>query len=231
MAPIAAGGRLVPMSFESGGRRISFAPMICFDAIFPEVARTFVLQDADFLVNPTNDAWYGYSSGPYQFLAIVRMRAIETGRSVARPAYSGRERHRLPDRRGRPRRPRGRAGGPGARPRPGRAAAPARGGAPHPAGAARPTRDSVISSRGLAGSRRPSCWARRCSADPPAAPPRRTDRHAVTDRSTPRRDRFPPGGAPGVALTSSESDPVPRRSPASPRTRASGARTRRRRGC
>jgi apolipoprotein N-acyltransferase len=89
MAPIAAGGRLVPMSFESGGRRISFAPMICFDAIFPEVARTFVLQDADFLVNPTNDAWYGYSSGPYQFLAIVRMRAIETGRSVARPAYSG----------------------------------------------------------------------------------------------------------------------------------------------
>jgi apolipoprotein N-acyltransferase len=89
MAPIAAGGRLVPMSFDSGGRRISFAPMICFDAIFPEVARTFVLQDADFLVNPTNDAWYGYSSGPYQFLAIVRMRAIETGRSVARPAYSG----------------------------------------------------------------------------------------------------------------------------------------------
>jgi apolipoprotein N-acyltransferase len=89
MAPIAAGGRLVPMSFESGGRRVTFAPMICFDAIFPEVARTFALQDADLLVNPTNDAWYGYSSGPYQFLDIVRMRAIETGRSVARPAYSG----------------------------------------------------------------------------------------------------------------------------------------------
>ena len=53
------------------------------------MARTFALQDADFLVNPTNDAWYGYSSGPYQFLAIVRMRAVETGRAVARPAYSG----------------------------------------------------------------------------------------------------------------------------------------------
>ena len=89
MAPVAAGGRLEVMSFESAGRRISFAPMICFDAIFPEVARTFALQDADFLVNPTNDAWYGYSSGPYQFLAIVRMRAVETGRAVARPAYSG----------------------------------------------------------------------------------------------------------------------------------------------
>jgi apolipoprotein N-acyltransferase len=89
MAPIAAGGRLAPMSFESGGRRLTFAPMICFDAIFPEVARTFARVDVDFLVNPTNDAWYGYSSGPYQFLAIVRMRAIETGRSLARPAYSG----------------------------------------------------------------------------------------------------------------------------------------------
>jgi apolipoprotein N-acyltransferase len=63
--------------------------MICFDAIFPEVARAFALQGADFLVNPTNDAWYGYSSGPYQFLAIVRLRAVETGRAVARPAYSG----------------------------------------------------------------------------------------------------------------------------------------------
>ena len=89
LAPMAAGGRLEVMSFESGGRRISFAPMICFDAIFPEVARTFALQGADFLVNPTNDAWYGYSSGPYQFLAIVQLRAVETGRAVARPAYSG----------------------------------------------------------------------------------------------------------------------------------------------
>jgi apolipoprotein N-acyltransferase len=89
MAPIKAGGRLETMAFESGGRRITFAPMICFDAIFPEISRAFALQDADFLVNPTNDAWYGYSSGPYQFLAIVRMRAIETGRAVARPAYAG----------------------------------------------------------------------------------------------------------------------------------------------
>jgi apolipoprotein N-acyltransferase len=89
IAPVTAGGRLVPMSFEAPGGPLRFAVLICFDAIFPEVARAFALQDADFLVNPTNDAWYGYSSGPYQFLAIVQMRAIEAGRSVARPAYSG----------------------------------------------------------------------------------------------------------------------------------------------
>jgi apolipoprotein N-acyltransferase len=63
--------------------------MICFDAIFPEIGRELARQDPDLLLNPTNDAWYGYSSAPYQFLAIVRLRAIETGRSIARPAYSG----------------------------------------------------------------------------------------------------------------------------------------------
>ena len=43
----------------------------------------------DLLVNGTNDAWYGYSSGPYQFLAIVQLRAIEARRAVVRPAYAG----------------------------------------------------------------------------------------------------------------------------------------------
>jgi apolipoprotein N-acyltransferase len=63
--------------------------MICFDAIFPEVNVAFAARDPDVLVNPTNDAWYGYSSGPYQFLAMVRLRAIEAGKAVARPAYAG----------------------------------------------------------------------------------------------------------------------------------------------
>jgi apolipoprotein N-acyltransferase len=69
----------------------TLAPLICFDAIFPEITVAFGRQtpEPDVLVNPTNDAWYGYSSGPYQFLAIVRMRAIEAGKAVIRPAYAG----------------------------------------------------------------------------------------------------------------------------------------------
>jgi apolipoprotein N-acyltransferase len=63
--------------------------MICFDAIFPEINVAYARKDPDVLVNPTNDAWYGYSSGPYQFLAIVQLRAIEAGRAVVRPAYAG----------------------------------------------------------------------------------------------------------------------------------------------
>ncbi len=90
MAPASPGGALELLAFDApGGRRVRVGSMICFDAIFPEIGRGFAAQGPDLLVNPTNDAWYGYSSGPYQFLAIVRMRAIETGRAIARPAYAG----------------------------------------------------------------------------------------------------------------------------------------------
>ena len=94
VAPASPGGRLEPMELDLPGApgedaRARFGPLICFDAIFPEIARVLVRRGAQFLVNPTNDAWYGYSSGPHQFLAIVQMRAVETARAVARPAYSG----------------------------------------------------------------------------------------------------------------------------------------------
>jgi apolipoprotein N-acyltransferase len=74
-----------------GGAPLRLAPLICFDAIFPEIVRTFVAREPspDLLVNSTNDAWYGYSSGPYQFLAIVQLRAIEARRTVVRSAYAG----------------------------------------------------------------------------------------------------------------------------------------------
>ena len=80
-----------PASPAGGADRVRLAPMICFDAIFPEINVAFARAEPEpeILVNPTNDAWYGYSSGPYQFLAIVRMRAIEAGKAVIRPAYAG----------------------------------------------------------------------------------------------------------------------------------------------
>ena len=83
LAPVAANAPAV------GGEAVRIAPMICFDAIFPEINVAFAREDPEVLVNPTNDAWYGYSSGPYQFLAMVRLRAIEAGKAVVRPAYAG----------------------------------------------------------------------------------------------------------------------------------------------
>ena len=85
----AAAASQAPRPTPASAGMASLAPMICYDAIFPQYNLAYAGQAPDFLVNPTNDAWYGYSSGPYQFLAIVQMRAIEAGKAVARPAYAG----------------------------------------------------------------------------------------------------------------------------------------------
>jgi apolipoprotein N-acyltransferase len=61
---------------------------ICFEAVFgSEIRRT--LPAARFLVNVSNDAWFGYSLAPYQHLQIARMRSLETGRYMARATNTG----------------------------------------------------------------------------------------------------------------------------------------------
>jgi apolipoprotein N-acyltransferase len=66
----------------------SFAPLICYEAYFPE---DVVLKEQlpDFIVNFTNDAWYGNTSGPYQHLYMTKLRAIEQGIPIARAANTG----------------------------------------------------------------------------------------------------------------------------------------------
>jgi apolipoprotein N-acyltransferase len=63
--------------------------LICFEAIFPELARSMVQNGAKLLINITNDAWFGKSSAPYQHLSMVVFRAVENHRAVARAANTG----------------------------------------------------------------------------------------------------------------------------------------------
>ena len=68
---------------------IRLAPFICYEIIFPKPFAKDNAVDADILLNVTNDAWFGKSIGPYQHLAMARMRAVEYGKPVIRAANSG----------------------------------------------------------------------------------------------------------------------------------------------
>ncbi len=66
-----------------------FGVLICYEGIFPELARRFVARGAEFLVNITNDAWFGDTSAPYQHLYMQAMRAVENRVPMARAANTG----------------------------------------------------------------------------------------------------------------------------------------------
>ncbi len=62
---------------------------VCYEAVFPGIIRESVRAGAHWLVNVTNDAWFGDTVAPRQHLAMARMRAVEFRRPMARAANSG----------------------------------------------------------------------------------------------------------------------------------------------
>jgi apolipoprotein N-acyltransferase len=84
-APFAEGTSIVMLPVD--GHQASTA--ICYEVVFPELARQAVLAGSELLTTVTNDGWYGRSSAPYQHFAMASMRAIEQGRYLARAANTG----------------------------------------------------------------------------------------------------------------------------------------------
>jgi apolipoprotein N-acyltransferase len=76
-----------PVMLPVGSHRASTA--ICYEVVFPSLARAAVAQGSELLTTVTNDGWYGYSSAPYQHWELASMRAIEQGRYLARAANTG----------------------------------------------------------------------------------------------------------------------------------------------
>lgn len=68
---------------------LSYSPLICYEILFPGKAIARNIARPDFLVNVTNDAWYGDSAGPRQHLVKSQFRAIEEGIPVLRAANTG----------------------------------------------------------------------------------------------------------------------------------------------
>lgn len=79
-------GRDLPVYETSIGR---FGVIICYESAFEDLPRKYRARGADFLVNVTNDAWFGRTTAPYQHASHLVLRAIETRMGVARAANSG----------------------------------------------------------------------------------------------------------------------------------------------
>lgn len=73
--------------FDDNGRK--YGVFICYESIFGDEIRQFVVNGAQVLVNLSDDGWYGDSSAPWEHLDMVRMRAIENHRWVLRSTNTG----------------------------------------------------------------------------------------------------------------------------------------------
>jgi apolipoprotein N-acyltransferase len=68
---------------------VQISPLICFEDVFPDVARNAANDDLDFLVNLTNDGWFRDSAEQWQHMANAVFRAVENGVPLVRAANNG----------------------------------------------------------------------------------------------------------------------------------------------
>jgi apolipoprotein N-acyltransferase len=81
------GDRAVP--FVLTQPRVKTSPLICFEDIFPQTAREAAEDDTDFLVNLTNNGWFGDSAAQWQHAAAAVFRTVENGLPLVRCSNNG----------------------------------------------------------------------------------------------------------------------------------------------
>jgi apolipoprotein N-acyltransferase len=81
------GERVVP--FELTDLKANVSVLICFEDVFPHLAREYVFDDTDFLVNLTNNGWFGEGAAQWQHAAAALFRAVENGVPLVRCSNNG----------------------------------------------------------------------------------------------------------------------------------------------
>ncbi|MDO8881466.1 apolipoprotein N-acyltransferase, partial [Pseudotabrizicola sp.] len=77
-----------PQVLDLGPELGSVLPLICYEAVFPQIPRGASVRP-DWMLQITNDAWFGTLTGPFQHFEQARMRAIEQGLPLIRVANTG----------------------------------------------------------------------------------------------------------------------------------------------
>lgn len=75
--------------YQNPNSIVKFSVLICYEDIFPGLVRGFCLRGPDFLVNMTNDAWFGKTAAPYQHAQGSLFRAVENRVPVVRSTNTG----------------------------------------------------------------------------------------------------------------------------------------------
>lgn len=78
-----------PASFVLEDPAIRLSPLICFEDVFPHLAREHVTENTDLLVNLTNNGWFGESAAQWQHAAMARFRAVENNIPLVRCTNNG----------------------------------------------------------------------------------------------------------------------------------------------
>jgi apolipoprotein N-acyltransferase len=68
---------------------VKISTLICFEDVFPQLVREYVQDDTDFLVNLTNDGWFGEGAAQWQQAAMAVFRAVENGVPLVRCCNNG----------------------------------------------------------------------------------------------------------------------------------------------
>ncbi len=79
----------IPLSVRVRGETVRVGPLVCYEDIFPSIARALARNGADVLFVATNNAWYGTEAGAYQHAAHSVLRAVEMRRPVMRCGNDG----------------------------------------------------------------------------------------------------------------------------------------------
>ena len=91
--PSEPSGRTINLMGGSPGisphQRVKTSTLICFEDVFPQLAREYVQDDTDFLVNLTNDGWFGEGAAQWQQAAAAVFRAVENGVPLVRCSNNG----------------------------------------------------------------------------------------------------------------------------------------------